>query len=313
MSVIRVAFLGTPDFARFHLEALLADEHFYVVGVVSQPDRPSGRSMKLTPSPVKALALEKSIPVITPEKINDVEVLKEIQSWKAEAVVVVAYGQIVPQKFLDMFPKKVVNVHGSLLPRWRGAAPIQRALMAGDLETGVSLQVMVKKLDAGDVIGEYRLKIPISMDAVELHNELQKLGVQLLHVELMDYLRGHLMPTPQDESKVTYAHKIDKSESLIDWSQPAAAIWNHIRGLALGPGAHTFWQGKKIKIHRARAEAIMHEKKPGTIVSCDAESLTIACGEGVLRVTDLQPESKARMSVRDYLLGHTVKVGDIWG
>ena len=160
-----------------------------MVGVITQPDRPSGRNLKPTPSAVKELALEKNIPVLQPEKVNDFDVLETIKNWKAEAAVVVAFGQILPQKFLDLFPNKVVNVHGSLLPRWRGAAPIQRAIMAGDKETGVSLQVMVKKLDAGDVIGEYKLSISEKINAVELHELLWPLGVQLLNVELMDYLR----------------------------------------------------------------------------------------------------------------------------
>src|SRR5690606_12427434 len=205
--IIRTVFLGTPDFARAQLEYLAQDPHYEIVGVVTQPDRPAGRHMHLQPSPVKKFALEKGFKVLTPEKMTP-EVIAEVASWRAELAVVVAFGQILPQAFLDLFPKKAVNIHASLLPRWRGAAPIQRAIMAGDKETGVALQVIVKKLDAGDVIGTYRLPITDETDALKLLTDMVPLGQKLLHVDLMDYLRGNISPQPQDDGAVTYAHKI---------------------------------------------------------------------------------------------------------
>jgi methionyl-tRNA formyltransferase len=311
VSLIRIVFLGTPEFARHHLAGLLSDDHFKVVGVVTQPDRPSGRNMKPTPSAVKELALAHNLPLLQPEKMNEPETLEAIKAWKAEAAVVVAYGQILPQKFLDMFPAKVVNIHGSLLPRWRGAAPIQRAIMAGDKETGVSLQVMVKKLDAGDVIGEEKISITENMTAIELHELLWPLGVRLLHVEFMDYLRGNLMPKPQNENAITYAHKIDKAEAKIDWSLSAQEIYNRMRGLVLGPGSFAEFKNKKIKIHEALPQLKL-SGKPGQVIAVDEKSLTVACGQGALQIFVVQPESKPKMKVHDFLLGHPVKLGEQW-
>jgi len=315
VSTIRIVFLGTPEFARFHLQHLLQDAHYEVVGVVTQPDRPSGRQMKLQPSPVKKLALENKLPVLTPESIKAPEVLKQIADWRAEAAVVVAYGQIVPQAFLDMFPQKVVNVHGSLLPRWRGAAPIQRAVEAGDKVTGVCLQVMVKKLDAGDVIGSYSLEIAPHWHSMDLHNALMPLGAQLLHVDLMDYLRGHLTPHPQEESLVTYARKIEKSEAKINWQQSAEKVSCHIRAMTMGPGSYTTREGVKLKIIRAEVASMsdMANESPGQVLAVAADHFVVACRPGSLRVTEVQPESRPAMSVKDYLLGYNLAVGEILG
>ncbi|MCB0350361.1 MAG: methionyl-tRNA formyltransferase [Bdellovibrionales bacterium] len=310
MSVVRIAFLGTPEFARYHLASLLADSHYEVVGVVTQPDRPSGRNMHLNPSPVKVLAQTHGLKVISPESIKNKEALDEIASWKAEAAIVVAYGQIVPQDFLDLFPRKVVNVHASLLPRWRGAAPIQRAIEAGDKTTGVSLQVMVHKLDAGAVIGSYALPIGENMNSFELHNELMPLGAKLLAVDFMDYLRGHLTPTLQNEILVTYAHKIEKAEAKINWSLSAEKIDCHIRAMVMGPGSFALHSGKKLKIIRAKREPVL-SGQPGQILEVAKDSFVVACGEGALRVLEVQPESRAKMSVEDYLRGHSVQKGDM--
>lgn len=310
MSLIRIAFLGTPEFARHHLASLLADSHFEVVGVVTQPDRPSGRHMHMTPSPVKALATSHGLKVITPESIKEDSVLAEIAEWKAEAAVVVAYGQIVPQKFLDLFPMKVVNVHASLLPRWRGAAPIQRAIEAGDEQSGVALQVMVKKLDAGDVIGHYSLSIRPEMNSFDLHNELMPLGAKLLEVDFMDYLRGNLIPKPQDEELVTYAHKIEKSEAKLNWSLNAKQILNHIRAMAMGPGSVAIFGEKKIKI--IRAEIKEGHGRHGEVIEIEKDSFVISCGQGALKIFEVQPESRPKMSVQDFLLGHKLKKGDLF-
>ncbi len=313
MSVVRVAFLGTPEFASYHLQHLFNDEHYKVVGVVTQPDRKQGRKMKLTPSPVKKLAIEQNVPCISPEKFNDNEVYQTVQSWKPEYIVVVAYGQIISKKFLEMYPQKVVNVHASLLPKWRGAAPIQRSLMAGDVVTGVSLQVMVKKLDAGDVIGERTLTVQSHVNAIELHDDLKVLGADLLHVEFMDYIRGHLSPVVQDESKVTYAKKIEKSESHIDWSLKAQDIHNKVRGMQLGPGTYTTFQDKKIKIHQTEVVDLQENFTPGLVISNETDELVIACAENALKVLTIQPESRARMPITDFLKGHPIMKGESFG
>lgn len=312
MSVIRTVFLGTPKFAEYHLQVLLDDEHYEVVGVVTQPDRPAGRKMKLTPSPVKVLAKAHDIPVLTPEKVKEPDVLKEIAAWKAEVAVVVAFGQILPKSFLDLFPKMVVNVHGSLLPRWRGAAPIQRALMEGDETSGVSLQVMVEELDAGPVIGERRLSLR-DHDALTLHDEMMKLGGELLHLDLMDYIRGNLAATPQDAGLVTHAPKIQKSEGKINWSQPAQVILNRLRGLKMGPGSYTLRDGKKLKIHQAEVVAAQVSAEPGTVVGVDDLSMTVVCGTAALRLLEVQPESKPKMSAAAYMAGHPVSESEVWG
>lgn len=312
MSVIRVCFLGTPEFAAEHLEALIKDSHYEVVGVVTQPDRPAGRKMVLTPSPVKKLALEKNIPVLTPEKLkNDVESLSTILSWKAEVAVVVAFGQILPQTFLDSFEFGAVNVHGSLLPLYRGAAPIQRSLQNGDSVTGVSLQKMVFKLDAGPIIGERVISLDDQINATELYRKMSVLGQGLLEVELMDYLRGNLAPKPQDESKVTLAHKISKEESLLNWAMSARQIHNTVRAFAMGPGTYVFHEGKRLKLHKT--EVISGgDRQAGEIVSATESSLVVQCGKDRLSLIEVQPESKSKMNISDYLKSQKFHQGALW-
>jgi methionyl-tRNA formyltransferase len=314
VSKVRVCFLGTPEFAVTSLKALIDDEHFEVVGVVSQPDRPAGRKLQLTPSPVKTLALEHGLRVVTPESLKkDPAAVAEIRSWGAEVGIVVAFGQILTEDFMSSFRFGCVNVHGSILPKWRGAAPIQRSIEAGDEESGVTLQRMVKKLDAGDIIGIRRVKIPDDMDAMQLHDELAILGADLLRVELMDYVRGNIGPVPQDESQVTVAPKIDKSECVIDWKTSAKAINGKIRGFVYGPGVYTLLQGKKLKLHKAVVMNESAKQEPGTLVSVANDGIVVACGEGCLKLLEVQPESRTRMKVQDFLKGHDLKSGDKLG
>lgn len=319
MSKVRVCFLGTPEFAVTSLKALLEDEHYEVVGVVTQPDRPAGRKLQLTPSPVKVLAQDHGLKVLSPESLKaDQAAIEEIKTWGAEVGVVVAFGQILTQSFLDSFPFGCVNVHGSILPRWRGAAPIQRAIEAGDPESGVTLQKMVKKLDAGDIIGIRRVKIAPELNALELHDQLALLGADLLHVELMDYVRGNLVPVPQDESQVTIAKKIEKSESQVEWTATAKSIDGKIRGFVYGPGTYTLLEGKKLKLHKAIAvpgEATVYPSSyvAGSITATHADHISVACGEGILKIYEVQPESRNRMKIADFLKGHDLKVGDKLG
>ncbi|MCB0407530.1 MAG: methionyl-tRNA formyltransferase [Bdellovibrionales bacterium] len=314
MSVIRTVFLGTPFIAKECLKALVEDEHFEVVGVVSQPDRPAGRKMQLKASEVSAYALEHKLPLIRPEKADGEEFIQSIKKWGAECVVVVAYGQILRKDFLDMFPQKVVNVHASLLPRWRGAAPIQRAMMAGDQETGVCLQVMTESLDAGAVLGARKMIIQDAMNAIDLHNAMIPLAQDLLTVDFMDYMRGNLSPTPQEESLVTYAKKIKKSESQMDWSLPNREIFNRQRGLMMGPGATTVFRGKPIKIHRMElVNDLSLKAAPGVIVDVNKSDFTVQCGEGQLKILELQPASKACQTSAQFLLGHKIAKGEVFG
>lgn len=326
MSKVRILFMGTPDFARTALESLHADDHFEIVAVVTQPDRPAGRKMKLTPSPVKEFALEKGLKVFSPETVNTAEFRSEIEALGAESAAVVAFGQLLGDAFLALFPKGAVNVHGSLLPKWRGAAPIQRSLMAGDAETGVALQMVVKKLDAGAVLGVRKVALTEDDTALNVYPTLAKLGCELLSTEYMDYLRGNLTPIPQDEVLVTIAPKIKKSEAAIDWTRPAAEIVNLVRGLALGPVPHARRAaeagGATFKIHRAKLVPglVKSAKPPGSIVDvglgsavdADSESFVVLAGDGQgVRVLEAQPESRAKMAVGDYLKGYPMSVGEV--
>jgi methionyl-tRNA formyltransferase len=315
VSKVRVCFLGTPEFAVTSLKALIDDEHFEVVGVVTQPDRPAGRKMQLTPSPVKTLATAHNLRVMAPESLKkNTLILDEIKKWGAEVAVVVAFGQILTQEFLDSFPFGAVNVHGSILPRWRGAAPIQRGIEAGDKESGVTLQKMVKQLDAGDILGIRRVELDDEINAQELHDKLAVLGADLLRVELMDYVRGNLAPHPQDESQVTYAHKIDKAEGQIRWLAPAVEIHNKVRALAMGPGTFTYLNGKKLKVHKTKvSEKSGAHPDAGTVVDVNDQFIAVQCGGGVLNLFEIQPESRNRMKVSDFLKGHPLKIGDRLG
>lgn len=323
MSRIRVCFLGTPEFAAYSLRKMLEDDHYEIVGVVTQPDRPAGRKMQITPSSVKNLALSRGLRVITPESVNKDFILDEIQKWSAEVAVVVAFGQILSEKFLSLFKFGAVNVHASLLPKWRGAAPIQRAIEAGDTETGVALQKIVKQLDAGDIIGSRRVKLDENITAIELHDELAVLGADLLHVELMDYLRGNLAPIAQDHSMATFAKKIDKLESEINWQMSAKTIHDKIRAFTMGPGTFTYAQQKKLKIHRSvsHSEEVLNlhgrvldgaKLKLGE-VKFDGERVFVRCQSGFLEILDAQPESRNRLRVRELFQGNFLREGEILG
>jgi methionyl-tRNA formyltransferase len=314
VSKVRVVFLGTPEFAVTCLKGLVADEHFEVVGVVTQPDRPAGRKMQLQPSEVKNYCLAHGLRVITPDNINAEMILQQIEVWGAEVAVVVAYGQLLTEKFLKLFPLGAVNVHGSLVPRWRGAAPIQRAIEHGDKVTGVALQKIVKKLDAGDVLGVRKVPITEDTDALQLFQQLAQESVEILRVELMDYVRGHLVGEAQDESQVTYAKKIDKSEGELQWGQSAEQLSQKVRAFVMGPGTWTFFNKKKIKIHRVKIvnkNSLGSPFKPGTLVNAEGSELWVQTGEGVLALLELQPESRNRLSSFEFLKGYGLKKGDV--
>jgi len=313
VSTIRIVFLGTPEFSVHALKCLREDNHFEVVGVVTQPDRPRGRKMQLTPSPVKKFANEHGLRIMTPENINDEKVLDELIELKAEAAVVVAFGQILSQKFLDIYPDHVVNVHTSLLPLWRGAAPVQRALMNNDSETGVSLQKVVLKLDAGDVLGCRRLSITDDLDGEILLRKMELLCKELLIVDFMDFMRGNLAGIKQDELLVSYAQKIKKSESEINWQEPARKIFNKVRALVIGPGTWTLFNGKKIKILKTKVHSASDKFKPGFITEVSKASITVGCGVGSLEILELQPESRLRMTAAEFLKGNALKKGEHFG
>ncbi len=308
----RMVFLGTPDFAVKHLQTLLKNKNYEVVGVVTQPDRPAGRKMQLTPSPVKSAALENDLKVFTPENLRKEPVqFDAIKALNADVAVVVAFGQILSQEFLDSFKFGAVNVHGSLLPLWRGAAPIQRSIQFGDNVTGVSLQRMVKKLDAGAVIGEKKIVLDHEINATELYERLAHLGCELLENELLAYLKGQITPVEQDEAKVTIAAKIEKEESKIDWTKSATEIHNKVRAFTMDPGTYVMFQGKRLKIHKTKVvEGTAHS--PSRIQEISATELLIETGKDFLSLLEVQPESKSKLPIQDFLKTVSVKKGDLF-
>lgn len=310
MSKVRIIFLGTPDFAVEPLRALASDEHFEVVKVFTQPDRPRGRNLKTQASPVKEAALSLGLEVESPENINENFVLDKIKSLGVESAVVIAFGQILKQPFLDLFPLGAVNVHASILPRWRGAAPIQRALEAGDEETGVSLQKIVLKLDAGPVIGVRKIRITPQMNASALYESMKSLACDLLKIDYMDYIRGNLSPAAQDEAQVTIASKIEKEEGRIDWTQSANRIVNKMRAFSNWPGVWALRNGSVLKIVSAEVRPDKN-LKPGHVIEVEKSFFVVSCGAGGLKVFEVHPESKSKMTTEQYLLGYPMKTGEV--
>ena len=301
---MKVIFAGTPEFAAQALAAILAAGH-EVPLVLTQPDRPAGRGMSLQPSPVKKLALEKGIEVFQPLSLKDAAAQEKIAAVGAEVMVVAAYGLILPQAVLDLPRFGCLNIHASLLPRWRGAAPIQRALLAGDTETGVCIMQMEAGLDTGPVL--LRGAFPVAPDdtTASLHDRLAELGGQLI----VEAMAGLPLPAePQPAEGVTYAHKIDKGEALIDWTKTALELDRHIRAFNPFPGAQASFAGKTVKVWRATPVAGQGEI--GRILAVDRSTVVIACGDGALAVTELQKAGGKRLPVREFLAGHPLQVGD---
>lgn len=317
MSPIKVCFLGTPEFAAVHLSSLLANSNYKVVGVVTQPDRPAGRRLQLTPSSVKTLALENNIPVLAPESLKkDSEVLAKIKSWQADVAVVVAFGQILTQEFLDSFKFGAVNIHGSLLPLWRGAAPIQRSIEAGDTQTGVSLQCVVKKLDAGPIVGKRIVQLDDKITAVDVYKKLSVLGCELIAQDLAQYIKGEIQPQQQDESKATYAVKIDKGESLLNWNLSAESIHNRVRAFTMGPGTYVIFQNQRLKIHKTKIIDKESTGIPGVIALVNSSELHIQTSCGILAILEVQPESRSKISIEEFLQSNSrvtyLKQGDLF-
>lgn len=299
---MNIVFMGTPDFAVPSLAEIIASGH-NVIRVYTQPPRRAGRGKQLTKSPVHQFADVMGLPVETPESFRKSKVIDGLEDLGADVACVVAYGQILPQRALDSPKYGCLNLHGSLLPRWRGAAPIQRAIMAGDAQTGVQIMQMAKGLDTGDILLSEATDIRPTDTAETLSQRLSQLGAQMWPRVLGGVEREALSPTPQS-GEPTYAHKIEKSEARLDWRRPANQLEAHIRGLSPFPGAWCEIDGRRVKIHLAR---IMEgQGEPGEVLD---GQLTIACGEGALRLLSVQPAGKSRMSAEDFLRGTQVKPG----
>ena len=307
---MKVIFAGTPDFAAAALKAIAA-AGFEIPLVLTQPDRPKGRGMQLAPSPVKQAALELGLRVAQPEKLrNNAEALQMLKEVDADVMVVAAYGLILPQDVLDTPKHGCLNIHASLLPRWRGAAPIQRAIEAGDAETGVCIMQMDIGLDTGGVVSEHRYAIQPTDTANEVHDALMNLGAAAIVADLQQLkTEGRLKSVKQPEEGVTYAQKLSKEEARIDWNESAAVIERKIRAFNPVPAAWVEYQGKPMKIWRA--EVVAQQGRAGEVLSCSADGLVVACGENALKITELQPSGSKRMPIAAFEAGHKIEVGTV--
>jgi methionyl-tRNA formyltransferase len=303
---LRLIFMGTPEFSVPTLLELVAHGH-EIAAVYTRSPKPGGRrGLDLQPTPIEREARRLGIPVLTPRTLKPSEAIDEFRGHGADAAVVVAYGMILPQAILDAPQLGCFNLHASLLPRWRGAAPINRAIMAGDAESGVMVMKMDAGLDTGDVAMAERLPITDAMTASDLHDALARLGADLMVRAMAGLERGALQLTRQNEAGVTYAAKIDKAETRIDWSKPAHAVLRHIHGLSPFPGAWSEIAGEGARVKILRCELAKGAGAPGAVLD---DRLTIACGEGAIRIAELQRAGKAPMKAADFVRGTVVKIG----
>lgn len=302
---MRIVFMGTPDFAVPSLQALIDAGHD-VCAVYTQPDKPQGRKQILTAPPVKTLALEHDIPVFQPNTLKNEDEQARLRELAPEVIIVVAYGKLLPKAVLDIPPHGCINVHGSLLPRWRGAAPIQWAVIAGDEMAGVTTMKMAEGLDTGDMLLTYETKVGEKETAGELFDRLAQSGAELLTQTLVKL--DEITPRPQDDAQSCYAHMLDKQMAVIDWSKSAHEIDCLIRGLNPWPIALTTLSGERLKVFAAEKAAGNGE--PGTVLEADPKKgLTVACGEGALKLTEIQLVGGKRMKATDFLRGHVIEVG----
>lgn len=302
---MRIIFAGTPDFAVPTLQMLLASEH-QVCAVYTQPDRAAGRGRRLTASPVKQCAVEAGVPVLQPQNFKSVDDIQALQGLDADLMVVVAYGLLLPQVILDAPKLGCINVHASLLPRWRGAAPIQRALMAGDRQTGVTIMNMVLKLDAGAMLHKESYLIQPDDTASQVHDRLSELGAIGLQKVLPALESGAVQAQEQDEAHVTYAQKLSKEEAFLDWHQSAEQLALKIRGLNAWPVAQTRYKNKVLRIWRAQVVADNAAIAPGIVVHTDKRFFDVGTGAGVLRLLEVQLPGGKRMKTADFLNSHEV-------
>ncbi|MCK8817822.1 methionyl-tRNA formyltransferase [Natroniella sulfidigena] len=310
-----IVFMGTPDFAVPALEAVVEAEGIEVQGVISQPDRKKGRGQKLQPTSVKKKALEYDLEVFQPEDIS--EGIDKLKEWDPEVIAVVAYGQILPEEVLNLPEHGCINVHSSLLPKYRGAAPIHRAIINGDQITGVTTMKLEQGMDTGDMILQQEVEITAEDTVGSLHDRLALVGGELLVETLVAIADGSVSYQEQDHAAATYADKVDKKEGEVDWGQSAEDIWNLIRGFNPWPGAYTYYQGQRLKLWASQVvdqEKVNEKIEPGTIVELDHDlGIVVQTGQGQLVLTKLQPASKQKMSATDYLLGYDIEVGSKLG
>ncbi len=307
---MKIVFMGTPDFAKGALEALIAAGH-EITAVVTQPDKAKGRSKELQFPPVKECALKHNIPVMQPIRIKTPEAIAELAQYEADVFVVAAFGQILSQEILDMPPYGSLNIHGSLLPKYRGASPIQQVIVDGEQETGVTIMQMDAGIDTGDMLYKRSITIEDTDTFETLHDKLMVLGGEAI-VEALELLEaGALVPEKQEDALSCHAKLITKEMGNIDFTKKAIEINRLVRGLNPWPSAYTFYKGKQMKIWETKVVEGDCDKQPGTIVGVTKEAINVACGEGVLEIYSLQMEGKKRMSTHDFLLGVKVQEGEL--
>ena len=309
---MRLVFAGTPAFAAHTLSALLNSGHT-VCAVYTQPDRPAGRGRKLTASPVKQIALEHNIPVEQPLNFKEQTTREVLASYQADLMIVVAYGLLLPQSVLDTPKHGCINIHASLLPRWRGAAPIQRAILTGDHETGVCIMQMEAGLDTGPVLAKATCPISNTDTTQQLHDRLATLGATTLLSTLSNFTESQVNAQAQNDCDSTYASKLEKSEATIDWQQPASSLLRQINAFNPWPIAQTQWQEKTLRIWAAVDLKTPNEASPGRVINADKAGIDIACGEGTLRITQIQAPGKRAMAVSDFLNANPLSAGDHLG
>jgi len=305
-----VVFFGTPHFAVPTLRRLLDSSHS-VAGVITQPDRPRGRGQKITHAPVKALALARGIPVYQPDRLKPPEVADTLRGWGADLGVVAAYGRIIPEQLLTIPRLGMINVHASLLPKYRGAAPVHRAVINGDSQTGVTIMRVVKELDAGSMFAQVTRPIGPDETSDVVESALADMGAELLLTIVEQLASGNAREEPQDETQATYASRLTKEEGLIDWTRSASDIHNRVRGLYPWPHAYTFFKGTRLIILRSEvADAGASATSPGTILRATSEAIHVATGDGELAILEVQPEGRRAMRAHDFLLGHRLATGE---
>jgi methionyl-tRNA formyltransferase len=315
MAALRIVFMGTPELASRSLEALLAEPAFQVVAVVTQPDRPKGRDLQLQPSPVKELALRVHLPVLQPERARAENFLQHLRSFAPDLIVVAAFGQILPPTILELPRFGCVNVHTSLLPKYRGAAPIQWAILNGETETGVTIMKMDAGMDTGPIVTQEKIVIRAEDTSPTLHDRLAKVGAELLVKTIPDFAAGKILPRVQVTEEASYAPKIKKQDGQINWSKSAVSIWNQVRALIPWPGTYTHLhsQPEPALIKIWQAEVAQGAGEPGQVLQVDKSGILVGCGEAALRLLVLQREGGRRLNAQLFLAGYPIKVGDRLG
>lgn len=326
---MRVVFMGTPEFAVPLLQTLLTYPGIEVVGVVTQPDRPVGRKRLLTPTPVKAEALKHGIPALQPERLRRPESVEEVRVLQPDLIVTAAYGQILPKSVLELPSFGCINIHASLLPKYRGGAPIHHAVMNGDAVTGVTIMYMAEGLDTGDMISRVELAIDDSDTTGSLFDKLSAAGAKLLLDTLPDLLAGRIKAEQQNDEAAVYSPNVSRAQELIDWEKNSLSLWNQVRGLNPRPGAYTIWDGEVLKIWSCAKPELTQESElikepglaktmeanytPGTVVAIGEDGIQVATGQGLLTITELQPAGKKAMQAAQLIHGGRLSVGTVLG